>query len=140
MLGDVRWRRVTGKGVVVGDKVEAVVFSLEFEVLAHCTEKIAYMQPAARLYPGKNSQFKLLVLIQNIVEILYKNDLTVNVFAVVFRLVRIRYALPDTADLVGGVFSLGFHPGLPMRMCFYRQRFKSQMDKLRTAAKDVQKI
>ncbi len=51
MLGDVGWRRVAGQGVVVGDEIKAVVLGLEFEVLTHCAEEIAYMQPAARLYP-----------------------------------------------------------------------------------------
>jgi hypothetical protein len=51
MLCDVCWRWVTGKGVVVGDEIKAVVLTLELEVLTHCAEEIAYMQPAARLYP-----------------------------------------------------------------------------------------
>jgi hypothetical protein len=51
MLCDVRWCWVAGKGVVVSDEIKAVVFRLEFEVLTHCAEEIAYMQPAARLYP-----------------------------------------------------------------------------------------
>jgi hypothetical protein len=51
MLGDVRWRRITGKGVVVSDEIKAIVLALELKVLAHCAEEIAYMQSAGRLYP-----------------------------------------------------------------------------------------
>jgi hypothetical protein len=50
MLGDVGWCWVAGKGVVVRDKIKAIVLRLELEVLTHCAEKIAYMQSAGRLY------------------------------------------------------------------------------------------
>jgi hypothetical protein len=51
MLGYVGWRRVAGKGVVVGDEIKTIVLSLELEVLAHCAEEIAYVKPPGRLYP-----------------------------------------------------------------------------------------
>jgi hypothetical protein len=51
MLGDVCRRRVAGKSVEVSDEIKAIVLRLELEVLTHCAEEIAYMQPAARLYP-----------------------------------------------------------------------------------------
>jgi hypothetical protein len=37
--------------VVVSDEIKAIVLCLELEVLTHCAEEVAYMQPAARLYP-----------------------------------------------------------------------------------------
>jgi hypothetical protein len=51
MLSDIGWRWIAGKGVVVGDEIKAIVLALELEVLTHCAEKVAYMQPAGRLYP-----------------------------------------------------------------------------------------
>jgi hypothetical protein len=50
MLGNVRWLRVAGKGVEVGDEIEAIVLCLELEVLAHCAEKVTDVKSAARLY------------------------------------------------------------------------------------------
>jgi hypothetical protein len=46
MLSDIGRRWVAGKGVIVGDEIKAIVFSLEFEVLAHCTEEVAYVKSA----------------------------------------------------------------------------------------------
>jgi hypothetical protein len=61
MLSNIGRRRVTGKGVVVGDEVKAIVLSLELEMLTHCAEKVTYMKSAGWLYARKNPQINLLI-------------------------------------------------------------------------------
>jgi hypothetical protein len=53
MLSNIGRCGVTGKGVKVGDKIKAIVLSLELEMLAHCAEKVAYMKSAGWLYARK---------------------------------------------------------------------------------------
>jgi hypothetical protein len=50
---------IAGKGVVVGDEVEAIVLGLKLKLLAHRPEEVAYMKPAGRLDTRKNSQINL---------------------------------------------------------------------------------
>jgi hypothetical protein len=56
MLCDIGWRRIAGKGVVVGDEIKAIVLGLEFEVLPHRAEEVAYVKPTRWLYARQNSQ------------------------------------------------------------------------------------
>jgi hypothetical protein len=46
MLSNIGRRWVAGKRVIVGDEIKAIMLSLEFEVLAHCAEEVAYVKPA----------------------------------------------------------------------------------------------
>jgi len=50
MASNISRRRVTGKGVIIGDEIKTIVLGLELEVLARCAEKVAYMKPAGWLY------------------------------------------------------------------------------------------
>jgi len=50
MLSNIRWRRVAGKGVVIGDEIKAIVLGLELQMLTYCAKEIAYMKSARRLY------------------------------------------------------------------------------------------
>jgi hypothetical protein len=56
MPADIGRGRIRGQGMVVRDKIKAIVFRLELKVLAHSAEIVADMKPAGRLYPGKYSQ------------------------------------------------------------------------------------
>jgi hypothetical protein len=56
VLSNIIWGRIAGKGVVVGNKIKAIVLGLEFEVLAHCAEEITYVKPTRWLYARQNSQ------------------------------------------------------------------------------------
>jgi hypothetical protein len=56
VLSDIGWGRIAGKGVVVGDEIKAIMLGLEFEMLPHRAEKVAYVKPTGRLYARKNPQ------------------------------------------------------------------------------------
>ena len=58
-VGDLVSRRVAGKGMVVCDKIEAVVLILELQVLAHGAVIVAYVKLAGRLYARKYPQIGL---------------------------------------------------------------------------------
>jgi len=46
---NIRRGRIAGQGVIIGDKVKALMLSLKRKLLTHRPEKIAYMKPAGRL-------------------------------------------------------------------------------------------
>jgi len=62
MAGNLGRRWIAGKRMVIGDKIKAIVLSLQLKVLTHGTEKVANMKFARRLYTRKNPQIKLPIL------------------------------------------------------------------------------
>jgi hypothetical protein len=56
VLSDIGRRGVAGKGVVVSNEIKAIVLGLEFEMLPHRAEEVAYVEPTGRLYARQNSQ------------------------------------------------------------------------------------